>query len=295
MPAGAPIQTELPYIVILDWDGTIAGRVDYQSQKHSMVQQFKKYGLKVKPDSKIPKAFLSTQNLIRPGFANFIHELTQYFNENVYFFVYTASEKNWAYKEIQWVEKAHGVKFQRPIFTRDECVTDIGGNYRKSLNHIFPRIIRSLGRHPAFTKTEKEEILENRILIIDNNAVYNDAESKLLICPDYNYTVFENLLEDIPVSYLKHPQVRNYILSLTNSGMLCPFFTSPDVNHIMFKKYEWLALKCRSITEANRVYIKDAFFPYLTKLVIKNNLKSFTKNVIKQLQEAVWKKAEKNK
>jgi len=74
-----------------------------------------------------------------------------------------------------------------------------------------------------------------------------------------------------------------------------PIFTSPDVNHIMFKKYEWLALKCRTITEGNRIYIKDTFFPYLTKLVIKNNLKSFTKNVIKQLQEAVWKKAEKNK
>jgi len=285
----------LPYIVVLDWDGTIAGRVDFQSQKYSMAQNFKKFGLKVKADAKVPKAFLPTQNLIRPGFANFITELTQYFNNNIYFFVYTASEKNWAYKEIQWVEKAHGFKFQRPIFTRDECVSDIGGNYRKSLESIFPRMIRSLGKNPAFTKAEKEEIYENRVMIIDNNSVYNDASGKLLLCPDYNYTVFENLLEDIPVSYLKHPTVRNYILSLTNSGMLCPFFTSSDINHIMFKKYEWLALKCRSITEGNRIYLKDVFFPYLVKLIIKNNLKVFTPNVIKQLQEATWKKAEKHR
>jgi len=285
----------LPYIIVLDWDGTIAGRVDFQSQKYSMAQNFKKFGLKVKADAKVPKAFLPTQNLIRPGFANFITELTKHFNNNIYFFVYTASEKNWAYKEIQWVEKAHGFKFQRPIFTRDECVSDIGGNYRKSLESIFPRMIRSLGKNPAFTKADKEEIYENRVMIIDNNSVYNDAAGKLLLCPDYNYTVFENLLEDIPVSYLKHPTVRNYILSLTNSGMLCPFFTSSDINHIMFKKYEWLALKCRSITEGNRIYLKDVFFPYLVKLIIKNNLKVFTPNVIKQLQEATWKKAEKHR
>ena len=149
-------HTDLPYIVILDWDGTIAGKVDYQSQRHAMYEQFKRYGLKIKKDAKIPKAFLPTQHLIRPGFASFIHELTQYFHENVYFFVYTASEKNWAYKEIQWVEKAHGIKFQRPIFTRDECVTDVGGNHRKSIHHIFPRVIHSLESIQPIPKPKKK-------------------------------------------------------------------------------------------------------------------------------------------
>lgn len=286
-------QTDLPYIVILDWDGTIAGRVDFQSLKYSMTQQFKKFGIKAKNDNKIPKAFLPNQYLIRPGFANFMYDLSNYFNNNVYFFIYTASEKNWAYKEIQWVEKAHGVKFQRPIFTRDECVVDIGGNYRKSLSLIFPRILRSLGKHPAFTKQEKDEILQNRILIVDNNAVYNDSQGKLLICPHYHYTVFENLLEDIPAISLKNPAIKQYLLTLTNNGMLCPFFPNPDINHIMYKKYEWLALKCRAITDENKIYLKDNFFPYLTKLIVKNNLKGFSNHVIKQLQEAVWKKTEK--
>jgi len=286
-------QHDLPYIVILDWDGTIAGRVDFQSQRYSMIQHFKKFGLKYKTDNKIPKAFLPSQRLIRPGFANFIYDLQNYFNNNVYFYIYTASEKNWAYKEIQWVEKAHGVKFQRPLFTRDECVVDIAGNYRKSLGLIFPRILRSLGKHPAFTKQDKDEILQNRILIIDNNAVYNDYQSKLLICPHYNYTVFENLLEDIPAISLKNNTIKQYLLSLTNNGMICPFFSSSDVNHVMYKKYEWLALKCKLITDENQVYMKDVFFPYLTKLITKNNLKAFSPNIIKQIQEAVWKKAEK--
>lgn len=286
-------QVELPYIIILDWDGTIAGRVDFQSQRYSMAQHFKKIGIKSKNDNKIPKAFLPSQRLIRPGFADFIDTITEYFNNNVYFFVYTASDKNWAYKEIQWVEKTHGIKFQRPIFTREECVTDIGGNYRKSLNLIYPRIIRSLGRHPAFSRAEKEEIFKNRILIVDNNSVYNDSQQKLLLCPHYNYTVFENLLEDVSPQSLKHPAIKQYILSLANNGMVCPFYNSPDINHIMYKKYEWLALKCRTITEENQIYMKDNFFPYLSKLIIKNNLKNFTPNIITQLQKAVWKKSEK--
>lgn len=285
----------LPYIIILDWDGTIAGRVDYQSQRHAMHQYFKKFGLKGQQNNKIPKAFLPTQKLIRPGLADFIHEITRYFNNQVLFYVYTASERVWAYKEIQWVEKSHGIKFQRPIFTRDDCKVDIGGNYRKSLQAIFPRIVRSIGRNPPLTKQEKDELFQNRILMIDNNSVYTDHQNKLLLCPDYNYTVFENLMEDIPSAYLKHPNIRSYILSLTNSGLLCPFFPSSDLNHLMFKKYEWLAVKCKQITEANKVYTKDVFFPYLTKLIVRNQLKAFSPNVVKQLQEAVWKRAEKQK
>ena len=42
-------QTDkLPFIVILDWDNTIVGKVDYQSQKYSLEQHYKKFGLKVK-------------------------------------------------------------------------------------------------------------------------------------------------------------------------------------------------------------------------------------------------------
>ena len=287
-------QTDkLPFIVILDWDNTIVGKVDYQSQKYSLEQHYKKFGLKVKKNSKVPKAFNKDSKLIRPYFLNFITELTDYFQGNIYFFIYTASERKWANTEISWLEKSHGIKFQRPIFTRDDCIVDKSGSYRKSISNIFPRMLRSMGL-TKISKEQKTEILHQRLLIIDNNAVFNDMKEHLLICPDYNFMVFENLLEDIPLSYLQNPNIRQHILSLINMGLICPFFCkNDDINQQMYKKYEWLAIKCKHISENNTYSIKDIFFKYLTGLIVKNNLKIFTPNVIKQLQTLVWKKIEK--
>ena len=286
-------QTDkLPFIVILDWDNTIVGKVDYQSQKYSLEQHYKKFGLKVKKNSKVPKAFNKDSKLIRPYFLNFITELTDYFQGNIYFFIYTASERKWANTEISWLEKSHGIKFQRPIFTRDDCIVDKSGSYRKSISNIFPRMLRSMGL-TKISKEQKTEILHQRLLIIDNNAVFNDMKEHLLICPDYNFMVFENLLEDIPLSYLQNPNIRQHILSLINMGLICPFFgKNDDINQQMYKKYEWLAIKCKHISENNTYSIKDIFFKYLTGLIVKNNLKIFTPNVIKQLQTLVWKKIE---
>jgi len=287
-------QTDkLPFIVILDWDNTIVGKVDYQSQKYSLEQHYKKFGLKVKKNSKVPKAFNKDSKLVRPYFLNFITELTDYFQGNIYFFIYTASERKWANTEISWLEKSHGIKFQRPIFTRDDCIVDKSGSYRKSISNIFPRMLRSMGL-TKISKEQKTELLHQRLLIIDNNAVFNDMKEHLLICPDYNFMVFENLLEDIPLSYLQNPNIRQHILSLINMGLVCPFFgKNDDINQQMYKKYEWLAIKCKHISENNAYSIKDIFFKYLTGLIVKNNLKIFTPNVIKQLQTLVWKKIEK--
>jgi hypothetical protein len=287
-------QTDkLPFIVILDWDNTIVGKVDYQSQKYSLEQHYKKFGLKVKKNSKVPKAFNKDSKLVRPYFFNFITELTDYFQGNIYFFIYTASERKWANTEISWLEKSHGIKFQRPIFTRDDCIVDKSGSYRKSISNIFPRMLRSMAL-TKISKEQKTELLHQRLLIIDNNAVFNDMKEHLLICPDYNFMVFENLLEDIPLSYLQNPNIRQHILSLINMGLICPFFgKNDDINQQMYKKYEWLAIKCKHISENNAYSIKDIFFKYLTGLIVKNNLKIFTPNVIKQLQTLVWKKIEK--
>lgn len=295
-PYSAPVESsvanELPLIIILDWDGTVVGRVDYQSQRFALHQYYKRYGVKIKNETKIPQAFYPDRMLVRPGLVKFIEELTAYYRGNVYFFIYTASERTWAYKEIQWVEKTHQIKFQRPIFTRDDCKVDNGGSYRKSIHHIYPRLLKSIGKG-HLTRTQKEEILKSRILIIDNNAVYNDMQEHLLICPHYHYMVFENLLEEIPESLLKHPQISQYVYTLINQGMVCPMFNggdSHDAVEKLYKKYEWLALKCKHIAEENKYYAKDQFFKYLKKLILQNNLNVFTPNVVRQVQQLVWKK-----
>lgn len=283
----------LPYVFILDWDQTIAGNVSFQSQQFTLYNTLKKLGFKVQRTNEIPAAFYPNAKLIRPGFTQFIKGIQEFLAPaQVYFFIYTGSEKTWAYQEISWVEKTHNIKFCRPIFTRDDCSIDQSGNIRKNVATIFPRVIRTiskLSKH-IYTSVEKTNILENNLMIIDNTSVYNDRLDKLLLCPDYNYTVFENLLHGIPSHARKHDGIQKLIFSFVNQGVLCPLPTESDDGMMaLTKQYTWLAAKCKTLTEQNAIFKNDDFWIYLLKLIMKNNVKIYTSNMIKKLQNAIWK------
>lgn len=289
---------QLPIVFILDWDGTIAGKVDFQSQAFSLAQSMKKQGLRPKPLPSVLQAFSPKSKLIRPGLASFMSAMEKFYqNQEVYFFIYTASEKTWANYEINLVEKQFGIRFMRPIFTREDCVVDQGGQYRKSLSKVFPRICRAISKTRALSPKEKSILLENNLMMIDNNAVYTDRPDKLLLCPDYNYAVFENLMDMIPEDAHNHPVVNQLILSLANSGHLCPVpkHSKDDFMKDITLRYTWLANRCKDILNANRTYENDDFWKHLRKLIIQNGLRKFTPCVIKQLQEATWRRLKLNK
>lgn len=282
----------LPYIVILDWDGTIAGKVDYQCMRHTLKECYKEYNIKYTKNNKIPIAFYPESNLIRKDFIGFIKDLTIHYDNNIYFFIYTASEKLWANTEIKWVEQTHGITFQRPIFTRDDCI-NYAGSYKKSIEKIFPRILRSI--KVPLTKQQKTEVLNKHILIIDNNHVYVDMQEKVLLCPDYDFMVFENIYEDLESYSFNIPYINNFIVSLIKDGLMCPLFPSQsDINYLTYKRYNWLVSKCKEVTESNKKYINDYFFKKLKKLIIKNNIRYFTPNIIKQLHTVLWKTSKSN-
>lgn len=281
----------LPYVFILDWDGTIAGKVDYQSNAFSLRSALKKMGYKI-PLTGIPKAFRPNSKLIRPGFTSFLKAMSQFYPE-VYFFIYTASERQWALQEIQWVEKAHGIKFERPIFTRDDCITDATGNYRKSVMRVFPRICRAITKSRPLTKDERNYILNNQLIVIDNNAVYTDKQDRLLICPDYDYAVFEHLLDMIPHEARKRSEMQQLMYSLINMGVMCPIAKHDDEMHALTAAYSWIANKCKNIVDTNKTYADDDFWKYLRKLIVQNELRKLTPSVIRQLQDAIWKRTNK--
>lgn len=296
-------MAQLPYIFVLDWDGTIAGRVDFQSQQFTFHKTLRTHGFKPVRQHAIPPAFYPNAKLIRPGFASFIKTLEKMYPQ-VYFFIYTASEKTWANQEIAWVEKTHGIRFMRPIFTRDDCVVDATGNYRKSLAKVFPRMIRAISIQLSKSKTsvpthtytpkERQYILENQLIIIDNNAVYTDRPDKLLLCPDYNYTVFENLLHGIPAEARNHPVIQQTIYNFVNQGLICPLpGKSEDGMRSLAKQYKWLAVKCQTILDINAAYEDDDFWKRLKHLILQNQLKVYTPSIIKQLQDAIWKQMHK--
>tara|TARA_B100000401_G_scaffold391634_1_gene298470 strand:- start:64 stop:666 length:603 start_codon:yes stop_codon:yes gene_type:complete len=112
-------------------------------------------------------------------------------NGRVELFVYTASEKKWAYHIVPSIESVTGVKFNRPIFTRNEC--NMGKQAHKSLVEVKPKIIRSL-RKKYVSLTPNS--LDNMIYLIDNSDVLEESQF-LLKCPTYSYTVHVDILRNI--------------------------------------------------------------------------------------------------
>jgi hypothetical protein len=294
-----------PHIFVIDWDGTIAGQVDYQSQYYGVLSMLRKHRFKPNVTNIVPHAFSPKAKLYG----------------EVYFFVYTASEKRWAHQEIAWVEKLHDIKFDRPIFTRGDCSVEAGGNLRKSLAKVFPRMMAYISKRrirahgdlaQPLTSEQRITILKNYTMVIDNNAVYSDHTDKLLLCPDYGYSVFENLLNVIPKEARDHPAIQQLIYSLINSGYVCgvgharPHKHADDVyKHSndgaqdhgddgmreLTRQYHWLTEKCKTICRSNDAYMDDDFWKYLKKVIVKNNIQVFTPSIVKQLQEGAWKRS----
>lgn len=283
----------LPYVFVLDLDGTIVGRVDFQSQQFVLYNVLKQAGFKPVKQQSIPAAFYPNAKLVRPGLINFMAALHEYYGGKAFFFIYTGSEKTWACQEVSWIEKTHGIKFMRPIFTRDDCTVDARGNIRKSLIKIWPRITRAL---PPLTAQERTFVLNNQTLIVDNTAVYLDHSDKLLLCPTYDRNHLENMLHGIPAEARKHPSVDKLILSFINQGLLCPYVETSHGTHgkmdgmrRLSKQYAWLAAKCDCIAKENEKYDADRFWSIVRKLLIRNNIKSFSPSIIISLQTTIWK------
>lgn len=280
----------LPYVFVIDIDGTMIGNCSYQSQQYSLLTMLRKMGYKVPSVSICSRAYAQDQHLVRPGLAQFMIAMRKFY-PNVHFFVYTASQKDWAHQEIAWIEKQHGIQFRRPLFTRPDCVVDGAGNHRKSLQKVLPRIMRALskkGERPL-TRQEQKYITDNQLLIIDNNAVFLDRTDRLLLCPDYNFTLFEPLLDLIPNEAMSNPAVQQQVLSLINQSLVCP---SPqgttDRTEVLANQYVWLAKQCRNIAESNAMYKMDDFWSYIAKIILKNNIHTYSPTIVQQLQKGVW-------
>lgn len=280
----------LPYVFVLDIDGTIIGNCSYQTQQYSLLTALKKMGYKVPSVNKCSHAYSPHQLLVRKGLASFVTAMRKMYS-NVHFFIYTASQKDWAQQEISWIEKQHGIRFNRPLFARPDCVVDGAGNFRKSLQKILPRIMRALSKRGGkpLTRTEQNYIVENQLMIVDNNAVFLDRSDRLLLCPDYAFTLFEPLVDMIPTEAMSNPSVQQHVLSLINQGLVCP---SPqgvtDRTEMLANQYVWLAKQCHSIAESNTVYKADDFWLYLAKIIMKNNIRTYSPTIIQQLQKGVW-------
>ena len=182
-------------ILILDLDNTIIGNITYQLLLYNLCVKTCKSAIS-------GNHYNEETHVIRYGFTNFINNLKKTIPD-IKIYIYTASQKDWALKEIKWIEKNCNIKFNRPILTREDCLY-LNNNYYKSIKNISKKI---------------KNINNSDLLIIDNNDIFLDKKEKFLKCPSYNYINFIDLWENIPIKYSNNKNLNEWLLKLSNEGI----------------------------------------------------------------------------
>lgn len=243
------------YVFIIDLDETIIGNCIYQSQLWNIARAY---------NSNVNKLLLpyykEPSKLLRPFFIYFIKKMQELYGDNVYFYIYTASTYEWANTEIKLIEKANNIKFNRPIFTRNDCIKPKKSSFWiKSIDKIKSRI----------------KIKNADYIIIDDSNVYSDNNNLQLFCRPYQYKAFCNISSHIPIKTIPD----------FCKGLICPFIISNDeIDDITnIKMYKWLYKKCKKIEISNNKYKNDKFWLHLANVIEKNKITDFTEDVIKQL------------
>ena len=254
------------YVFIIDLDGTIIGDCVYQAEIYKISLILNKLRIKIKINDILEECYKEKTKLIRPYFKLFLEKMREIYPSS-YFYIYTASEKKWAEKELMIIERVLKFKFNRPLFTRSDCLIykkDDRIDLRKSVDEIKKRI----------------KIKNGEILIIDDNDVYMDNNDRLIKCKYYNYKYFCNYWDYVPIEKINNKIVLNYLNTIIDNKRLNPNFNKKTMRQ-QLEYYNWLYEKCNEINRENRKCKNDDFWLRLTKIIVENKIMVFNNTSIK--------------
>lgn len=180
----------MPFFYFFDIDGTMVGEVLPIVVEWEILTKYDK--------GKIPQfrknVITQLQNgLLRPHLATFIDSIKSR-SDVCKFFVYTASESKWAHFLIGCIESFIGLKFERPLFTRNHCLGS-RDYYQKSLHKVGAVVLKKKG----MGGTLKDFV--SKAVLIDNNKVLIDSKN-IIQCPTYPYKDTYDVLRLVSESVL---------------------------------------------------------------------------------------------
>lgn len=261
-------MSKAPYIFLIDLDGTIQGDItpqlkEYVLQKSLQIKQNKHHKKLVANDYQ--------KSLLRPFFKAFVNMIQTHYKNKVELFIYTASEKKWANYIVPIIESVTGVKFNRPIFTRDDCNMGLSDKI-KSISTVKPAILKTLKK--TYTNITSEQTLD-RIYLIDNNYVLKE-DRFLIKCPTYDKAVFINVLRSIDES-LKQTKFNDICKVLINvDSCKNQWEMMKNIYDDAFKKFVYY-------DEKNKAYMTDRYWRKVMVIFKKNGYNMTT--IIKYLKE----------
>lgn len=264
-------MSQQPIIYILDLDGTIIGDISPQVMVYDIFQEIKTADPKVSINLRDLHYNLKA-GIIRPSFLDFVNHIKR-FQPNAEFYIYTASQPKWADFIVKNIERALKIKFNRPIFTRKDCIS-INGEISKSLYKIKSKLKASLKR--KYPNTDLNQLLTvDNILIVDNNRVFpNSFDNKRLVhCSTYMYRVPENIPAIFgPHIFNKHSHAFYTVFSRYQYHI--PVTTSYlKFQRIFYQSY------MKELDRLDRPH--DKFWETLKDVIIKKGINSFSENSVK--------------
>lgn len=183
-----------PVIVVFDLDGTIIGPSNFVSCLWLIMKQFVTQDME-ESARRCKEIIIESlrSKLARPHFKEFIDALHKKF-EFVELFVYTAAGADWTEFVIGCVEDALNIRFNRPLFSREQY-TFYGS---KHLTNIIPEIQSSLKDKHGFIPSSV--LHDTTIVFEDNPDVYTDAKDCMRIfkCPTYGSLDYISILGSLP-------------------------------------------------------------------------------------------------
>lgn len=207
----------IPFIIILDLDGTVIGDITLLDNYFELYRLASQLARSKKIKCEIPALdfgqFFSENQIIRPGFQEFIRDLPS----NTEIFFYTCSTNDWAYQIIPQIEKHLNIRSNRPIFSReDACINHMYApptKYIKSLVMLIPEIVKSLSKkYPAISRASETSLREHIVLIDDMKDNIIESSSRQIVCKPYgandeNPPCFFDITRGIPREALEYPAV----------------------------------------------------------------------------------------
>lgn len=281
-------MSKQPFVFIFDIDNTIIGNIRYIYQEFQFHQAMELECLVKKPtalkqcNKMIHYESLFNSLLIRPHFIEFINFIKIKFVP-CELYLYTGSSYPIIHNFfIQHFEKQTGVKFNRPMFTRNDMIQG-----QKSILHVLPRIQSSL--QEKYQNIDINQIIQSRILFIDDvpNNLF-DLKSKQIHCPAYSYAIFYDVFTKLRKIYPKTDLQKIIQISDAN-GIYHYNPNSHDAllqNEAIYKQR--IKLIKMQIHIMNQIYSKDKFFLLFQSML--KTIKDFSDDNIQKLNSKLQNK-----
>lgn len=222
----------------------------------------------------------------RPGLKESLHEIKRMF-PTAEFFIYSLGTKNYVHSIIEYLEKYTGLKFNRPLFTREDSSITPESTYLKDIHGYENDIFKSLIAKYPLCKDEKvqQKIMNERTIIIDDSPVWG-GDYRFVQCKSYTYTPIAEIDHKILNMIYKNSMLKTFINSSKYVDILPDFDDNQTFDSYMLDYHLVLFNMYKNNVTNNNQQLNDDFFPKFVKAIKKRTkyVKPFDKKFLDTLR-----------